>query len=102
MSVLVHPVDKPDLAPLRLSDRFRHEVCYFMTPAGSPGVPPLGAAEYWVPAAAAREFLDDGVVRIVSPLDSSCKTEIELSEEQERWLEWMVRQEVEHIRLVSE
>lgn len=73
-----------------------------MTPGGSAGVPALGTGEYWVPAADARNFLDEGVVRIVSPLDSSCQAEIEISEEQEQWLEWMVREEIEHVRLVSQ
>ena len=102
MSVLVQSVLKPELPPLRLSDRFRHEITYFMTPGGSSGVPPLAAGEYWVRAEDARNYLEEGVVRIVSPLDSSCQAEIELSEEQEQWLEWMVQHEIEHVRLVSQ
>ncbi len=70
-----------------------------MTPAGEGGVPKLPPGEYWVRLADARTCLDDGVVRLVSPLDSATKAEIELSEEQEAWLEWMVANGVEHIRL---
>jgi hypothetical protein len=47
----------------------------------------------------AKTALEDGVVRIVSPLDSASRAEIELSEEQEAWLEWMVHSGVEHVRL---
>lgn len=82
-----------------MPDRFRHEVTYFMTPAGQ-DVPKLPAGEYWVRLADARTFLDEGVVRLVSPLDSASKAEIGLSEEQEAWLEWMLANGIEHIRLV--
>jgi hypothetical protein len=34
-------------------------------------------------------------------LDSENQTEVELSEEQEAWMEWMLEHEVEHIRLSS-
>jgi len=82
-----------------MPDRFRHEVTYFMTPAGQEGAPKLAPGEYWVRLHDARTFLDEGVVRLVSPLDSASKAEIGLSEEQEAWLEWMVANRVEHIRL---
>ena len=100
MSVLVHAVDRPNTAPFPMSDRFLHEITFFMAMTGTDGIPKLPAREYWVRQADARRFLDDGVVRIVSPLDSDMQAEIELSEEQENWLEWMVRHNVEHIRLV--
>ena len=99
MSVLVHAVDQPDLPPLSMPDRFRHEVTYFMALPGEEGVPELAANEYWVRLAGAQQWLDDGVVSVVSPLDSEHQTEIELSEEQEAWLEWMVEHRVERIRL---
>lgn len=99
MSVTVRAVDHPELLPFRMPDRFRHEVTYFMTPAGEGGVPKLPSGEYWIRLADARTCLDDGVVRLVSPLDSATKAEIELSEEQEAWLEWMVANGIEHIRL---
>ena len=99
MAVSIHSVDRPDLAPFRMPDRFRHEVTYFITPAGVGDVPKLPAGEYWVRLADTRTFLDEGVVRLVSPLDSASKAEIGLSEEQEAWLEWMLANGIEHIRL---
>src|SRR5215471_5483260 len=99
MAVSVHSIDRSDLAPFTMPDRFRHEITYFMTPAGQGGVPKLPPGEYWVRLSDARTFLDEGVVRLVSPLDSASKAEIGLSEEQEAWLEWMVANAVEHIRL---
>ena len=37
-----------------------------------------------------------------SPLDAATKAEIELSEDHERWLEWMVEHQIQHIRLTSD
>ena len=95
----VHAVDQPGLSPLRMPDRFRTDIAYFMTPAGEPGVPPLGPNEYWVRLDDARRWLDELVVRVVSPLDAEAQAELELTEDQEAWLEWMVRHEVQHVRL---
>lgn len=99
MPVKVHAVDKPSLPPLAMPDRFRQDINYFTTTAGEPGVPELGAGEFWVRLEEAREVLDEGVLRVVSPLDSDNRTEIELSEDLERWLEWMVANEIQHVRL---
>ena len=81
-----------------MPDRFRQEIAFFMTSSGESGVPKLGAGEYWIRLADAKSFLDEGCLRIVSPLDSATKAEIELSEEQENWLEWMVANNIEHVR----
>ena len=99
MSILVFAVDKPELAPFRMPDRFRQEITFFMTMSGEHGIPKLPHGEYWVGLPDARAFLDEGVIRIVSPLDSDNQTEIELSEEQENWLEWMTANTIEHVRL---
>lgn len=98
MSIQVYAVDQPELPPFQASDRLRLEVAYFMSVPGEHGVPQLAEAEYWVDPAAARRWLDDGVISIVSPLDSENKTEVELSEEHEAWLEWMLAHRVTRIR----
>ena len=96
----VIPVGQPDLPPLTMSQRFRTEIVYFMTPAGSRSAPAtLGTNEYWIALDDARRWLEDGVVLVISPLDSASKAEIALSEEHEAWLEWMVRNEIQHVRL---
>lgn len=101
MTVLVQAVNRPEVPPFTISDRFKHEITYFMTPPGEANVPAsLPPGEYWIRLAEARTWLDDGVFRLVSPLDSENKTEIELSEEHEAWLEWMLANGVEHVRLV--
>jgi hypothetical protein len=98
MPVLLYSVIQPDLAPFRMPDRFRQEITFFMTLSGEAGVPKLASGEYWIRLADAKSFLDEGCLRIVSPLDSASKAEIELSEEQENWLEWMIANNIEHVR----
>jgi hypothetical protein len=99
MTIRVRAVDRPELAPLEISDRFRTEIAYFMSLPGEPGVPALAAGEYWVSADRAKSWLDEGVFRLVSPLDSASQAEIELSEEHEAWLEWMTANGIERVRL---
>lgn len=92
-------VGRADLPPFTMPDRFRLDVAYFMTPADHPDAPRLEPNEYWVRGDDARQWLDDLVVPVVSPLDAEHMAEIELTEEQEAWLQWMVDHQVEHIRL---
>jgi hypothetical protein len=99
--IQVHAVDKQGLPPFAMPDRFKTQVVYFMTPAGEPGVPPLGPHEYWIRREEAQQWLQDFVVSVVSPLDAASKAEFELTDEQEAWLEWMVAHEVQHVRLES-
>lgn len=101
MSVKVFSVNHTDLPPFVMSDRFRHEIAYFGSRNG-PDIPvELGASEYWIDRQESQEIYDSGVIRLVSPLDSSSTAELELSEELERWLEWVLDNEVQHVRLVS-
>ena len=97
--MLVRAIDKPDVPPLEMPARFRTDIAYFMTPAGVGGAPKLPAGEYWISASDAQRWLDEGVVEVISPLDSVNSTEFELTEEQENWLRWMVEHEVQHVRV---
>ena len=99
MATLVYAVSQPDLPPFKMSDRFRHEIAYFMSIPGEQGVPLVAEGEYWVSQTNARKWIDDGVISVVSPLDSQNRTEVELSEEHEAWLEWMLKHQVERVRL---
>ncbi len=100
MAIHVYAVDRPELPPLTMPDRFRHDIAYFMSVPGQEGVPPLPPGEYWVRLQDAQIWLQEGVVYVVSPLDSQHQTELELTDEQEDWLTWMIANEVQHIRLV--
>ena len=97
--LIVRAVDHPELPPFTMPDRFRTEIAYFMTPAGEHGAPQLGPREYWIRAEDARKWLDEFVVSVVSPLDAAAKAELELTEQQEAWLEWMVENNVQHVRV---
>jgi hypothetical protein len=100
MSVRVVAVGRPEVPPLAMPDRFRHDITYFATSPGETGGPAtLAENEWWVRLSDANEFYDEGVLRIVSPLDSQSTAELEITEEQETWLRWMIDNRIEHIRL---
>ncbi len=99
MSVQVIAVDRPELAPLEMPDRFQRDVIYFVTLNDDPQQKPLPKHEYWICREDAQRLLDEGVFDLVSPLDASKNAEVEISEEQEVWLEWMTANEVERIRI---
>ncbi|HZZ73331.1 MAG TPA: hypothetical protein VFE24_13845 [Pirellulales bacterium] len=97
--VTVRAVNNPAIPTLEMPDRFRTDVAYFMTPSGEAGVPPLPAGEYWIRLTDAGRWLSEGTIQVISPLDSTKMAEIELTEEQELWLEWLVHHGVEQIRV---
>ena len=95
----VYAVGRPEVAAINMPQRFKLDVAYFMTPPGERDVPKLPAGEYWIDLADARRWLDDGVFQVYSPLDSTKQAEIEISAEQEEWLEWLLANQVSHIRV---
>jgi hypothetical protein len=99
IAMRVFAVERPELPPLEMPDRFKYDIAYFMTPPGEHGVPPLSEGHYWVRLVDARRWLDEGVLSLVSPLDSEHTAEAEISDEQQAWLEWMIDNDVEHVRL---
>jgi hypothetical protein len=99
-SVLV-PIDRPEVAPRVISARLRAQLVYFMTAAGTPGVPTLAEHEYWFAAGEVARWLEEGVFYLVSPLDTAHMTEVELSEEQETLLQWLRDKGVQRVRVVD-
>lgn len=95
----VHAVDQPTVAPIEMPDRFRHDIAYFMTPSGENEVPELPDGEFWIRTDDARRWLDDLVFEIISPLDSQNVAEVEITEEQEAFFEWMLEHDVNRVRL---
>ena len=95
----VIPVDNPNASPCEMPARFQRDIAYFMTPGGERGAPKLPAGEYWIDPEDARRWLDEGVLSLVSPLDSEHQAEVELTEDQERFLEWLIEHQVRHVRL---
>ena len=100
MPTLVYAVEKPELPPFEMPARFKHDITYFVTLAGELGVPAtLAEGEWWVRRIDARRLYDEGVIRIVSPLDSANSVDVEITEEQEAWLKWLIQHEIELMRL---
>jgi hypothetical protein len=93
------PLDRPDVKPWLISPRLRTQLVYFASASGGPGVPPLGEQEFFFAEAEVVHWLDEGVFYLVSPLDTANRTEVELTEEQEDFLRWLVEQQVRHVRL---
>ena len=94
------PVGKPELVPLEMPARFRTEIVFFMTSPGDKGAPAdLASNEYWIDLDEARKWLDELVVYVVSPLDAQNKAQIELTEDHERWLQWLVDYGVQRVRV---
>ena len=93
------PLDRPGVAPLAITRQLRNQLVYFMSPRDTAGLPPLGEKDYWFAAAEVAQWADDGVIHIVSPLDTAGMTEVELSEEQETLVAWLHKHEVQHVRL---
>jgi hypothetical protein len=93
------PIDRPDVPPRAISARLRSQLNYFISAADAPGIPALGEHEYWFSAVEVARWVDEGVFYLVSPLDVANQTEVELSEEQEEFLNWLQRGGVQHVRI---
>jgi hypothetical protein len=93
-------IDQPSAPPLKVPDRFRMEIVFFMTPPGDRGAPvELGEDEYWIDPDEAKRWLDELVVYVVSPLDAENQAEIELTEYHEAFLAWLIEHGVRRVRL---
>ena len=99
MTYQLLPVDHATAPPLAISARLRSQLVYFMTPPDTPHVPPLQPNDYWIDAEQSAQWFADGVFELVSPLDGEQRTVIELSEEQEMFLEWLTTHHIQHIRV---
>jgi hypothetical protein len=93
------PLDRPDVPPLSISPRLRGQLVYFMTPPGTAGLPDLAENEFWFRSDEVAGWLDEGVIYLVSPLDSANATEVELSDEQEALFAWLQKHAIQHVRL---
>lgn len=93
------PVNREGVPSREISPRLRSQLMYFMSAPGDPNVPPLAEKEYWFDPAEVAKWLDEGVIYLVSPLDTANQTEVELSEEQEDFLGWLKKSGVSHVRI---
>ena len=93
-------VGRPTPVSKSISPRLRTQLVYFAAPAEAQDVPPLGENEYFFRLGETQKVLEDGVIELVSPLDTANMTEVEITEDQEEYLEWLAAHELEHVRLL--
>jgi hypothetical protein len=98
---LLVPLDRTEVAPRPISPRLRAQLVYFITAPGTAGVPALNENEYWFAADDVARWIEEGVFYLVSPLDTANMTEVELTEEQEAFLQWLKENQVQHVRVVA-
>ena len=95
---LVIPLDNTEIAPYEISATLRNQLPYFtegrIQNRGSSG-------EFFFPIARTTELLEDGVFYVVSPLDDQNQAEIEITDEQEDLLEWLVSNGIEGVRITE-
>jgi hypothetical protein len=99
--IVLHPVDHPEVAPQVISPRLRSQLVYFMASPGKAGVPELAEGEFWFDKAEVDTWVQEGVFYLISPLDTANQTEVELTEEQEVLLNWLHKNQVEHVRVTE-
>lgn len=99
--IYIHAVDRTDVPVLEMPDRFKTEVVYFMTPPDELGIQNAPPNHYWINLNSAKQWLDDFVIEVVSPLAADAKAEMELTDYQETWLEWVVKYNVEHLLIAA-
>ncbi len=97
--IVLHPLDHPEVTPQVISPRLRSQLVYFMAAPGQAGVPELAEGEFWFDKAEVATWVKEGVFYLISPLDTANQTEVELTEEQEVLLNWLYRNQVEHVRV---
>ena len=90
----VSSIEKPEIEPFEITAELRVQLQYFTTGETRD---PERLNEYFFPLLRSRELLEDGVFYMVSPLDSQNQSEIEITLEQEIFLEWIVEKGIEKI-----
>ncbi len=93
---LVYSLNKPEIEPYEISPTLRKQLQYFTEGEIRDTQKP---DEYTFPLERTSELLDEGVFYIVSPLDDKHQAEIEITDEQEDLLDWLVSNGVEHVRV---
>ena len=81
------PLDKTEIDPYEISGTLRKQLPYFTEGR----IHDTGNSDkFFFPIARTSELLEDGVFYVVSPLDDQNQAEIEITDEQEDLLEWLV------------
>ncbi|MDE0301222.1 MAG: hypothetical protein OXN17_21545 [Candidatus Poribacteria bacterium] len=92
------PLDKTSVSPHEISETLRNQLPYFTEGKFHDSSNP---DRLFFPIARTSELLEEGVFYVVSPLDDQNRAEIELTDEQEDLLEWLVSNHIEEARITT-
>jgi hypothetical protein len=101
VKIRVEAIDRQGIPLREITPRLRSQLNYFASTPDASSRPELGENEYWFDREDVVRWLDDGVIHLVSPLDTAHTTEVELSEEQEEFLSWLQSRQVCHVRVIE-
>ena len=93
--LLLVPIHPSQLPARPISPRLRSQLVYFATPSG----PEISESEYKFDLKEVAQWVEDGVISLVSPLDTANMTEVELDEEQENMLIWLSKNAIVHVKV---
>ena len=93
------PLDKTEIAPYEISGTLRKQLPYFTEGKIHDTSDP---DRFFFPIARTTELLEDGVFYVVSPLDDQNQAEIEITDEQEDLLEWLVSNRIEEVQVIGD
>ena len=93
---LIHALDKPEIDPYEISPTLRNQLQYFTTGEIRDGSTP---DEFCFPLERTSKLLEDGVFYVISPLDEEHQAEIEISDEQEDLLDWLVSNGIQRVKV---
>ena len=98
LPVRVSAVGRLDVPPCAMPSRFRTDIAYFSSPAG-PGEQRLPAGEYRIDSASVSDWVESGVLTLVSPLDATHAADVEITEDQERFVHWLRDHSIDRVRI---
>ncbi len=86
---------------LLLNSRVNAQLPYLTTHSQSSSSSSQGLCEYWFDLETVKRILDEGTFLVVSPLRAENAAEVELSEESEELLEWILANSIQHVHVES-
>jgi hypothetical protein len=96
---LLIPLEPASDVRLNITERLKSQLHYFAQPHESTSERGDDTFRFDLDQVAC--WLEEGSLRLVSPLDTAHFTEVELSEEQESLLEWLHRLQIRLVRIES-
>ena len=97
---LASAIDKPTVDPYEISQTLRGQLHYFTEGASARQWEHSGDPNaFFFPLELTSELYDEGVFYVTSPLDDQNQAEIEITEEQEDFLDWLISNQIEKVKV---